>query len=700
MAILNSIRKRGVFLIVIIALALFSFVLADVIRNGGFGTDKAQTTIATVNGVDIPRTEFMEEVENYQRALGPSGSQTQAMNVIWERELRSTLLKEQYESLGMVAEQEWLDESLSLSLANNPTFTNEAGLYDESLVADYLANIRGNVEAENQWATFMRNTRRNILEQAYLNMIRSGMVATLADGQQEYRYENDKINIEFVQVPYESIADEDVPVSDSEIDKYIRDNAEEYEVESQVDIQYVVFNNDPSEEDKELVRTQLGELLIGDVDEDNNPIPGFAADTNHVAFLNRRSDFPFNDNWLFKDRMPESIADTIFALNVGEVYGPYELGDYYNVAKVVDSREMADSAKAKHILIRFDAENATPNFNRTQEEAGQLADSILTAVRSNRSKFSDLAAEFSDDANNKDNGGDLGYFTPGTMVDSFNDFIFDGSEGKLGVVETQFGFHIVEVEELKNVQRVIQVATLAKEIEPSEPTLNEVFSKAVGVELDVAKRDFREVALENELDVKPVNEIKELDSNIPGVGDNRQLVSWAFNEETNVGDTKRFEVPTGYLIAQLTRRTPKGLMSISEASATVTPILRNEKKAALIRQGISGTTLQEVAASQGVTVKNATAITMAAPTIAGAGTEPEVVGAAFGKAAGETTDLIDGNLGVYMVRVLTVSNAADLDTYEAYAEQVKNKVLPLVNNTVYNALKSAADIEDNRSEIF
>lgn len=681
-------------------MALFSFVLADVIRNGGFGTDKAQTTIATVNGIDIPRTEFMEDVESYQRALGPNGTQALAMNAIWDRELRSVLLQEQYEALGMIAEEEWMDESLSQSLAANPAFTNDAGLYDESLVADYLNSIRGNAELERQWNTFMRNTRRSILENAYLNMIRSGLVATLADGEQEYRYENDKINIEYVQIPYSSIADEDVPVTDAEIEQYIRDNAEEYEVDPQVDIQYVVFNEDPSESDKEAKRTEVAALIDADQDSDGTALPGFAADTNHVGFLNRRSDVPFNDSWLFKDRLPEAVADTLFGLNVGDVYGPYELGGSYNLAKIVDERQLADSAKAKHILVRFDGAQGNSAGARTKEDAEKLADSLLRVIRSDRSKFSDMAAEFSEDQTNKNNGGDLGYFTPGIMVDAFNDFIFDGREGKLGKVETMFGFHIVEVEELKNEQRAIKVATLTKSIEPSDATLNEVFSKAVGVELEVAKRDFREVAQEQDLAVKPVNEIGELDSSIPGIGENRSLVSWAFNKETNIGDTKRFDVPSGYIIAQLTRRNPKGLMSIAEATATVAPVLRAEKKAAQIRASISGTTLQEVATSQGVTVKNATAISMSAPTIAGAGTEPEVVGAAFGKAAGETTDLIDGNTGVFMVRVLAVNKANDLDTYEAYAEQVKNKVLPLINNGVVDALKSAADIEDNRGDIF
>ncbi len=201
-------------------------------------------------------------------------------------------------------------------------------------------------------------------------------------------------------------------------------------------------------------------------------------------------------------------------------------------------------------------------------------------------------------------------------------------------------------------------------------------------------------------DLRPVNKIGELDSNIPGVGNNRTIINWAFNEETNVGSIKRFSIPDGYVIAQLTRKDPKGLLSVAEASVTVTPILRNEKKAKKIRETITGTTLEEIAASQSVTVQTATAVTMSAPTIPGAGAELEVVGAAFGKNTGETTSLIDGKAGVFIAKVLSINKAPDLETYASYANQLNAKIQPTVNASVVSALRKAADIEDNRANFF
>jgi peptidylprolyl isomerase/peptidyl-prolyl cis-trans isomerase D len=344
---------------------------------------------------------------------------------------------------------------------------------------------------------------------------------------------------------------------------------------------------------------------------------------------------------------------------------------------------------------------ASSAITRSKEEAEQLADSLKSVIGNSASRFDELVSQFSDDATTKENNGDLGYYGPGAMVEPYDDFIFNNDQGSIGVVETDFGYHVVLIEDQKNLQRTIKLAILSKEIEPSEETLNDVFSQATGLEVAAQDGDFNAVAEEQGLTARPVNRVGRMDSNIPGIGNNRAIVNWAFEAETKVGDVKRFNVPTGYVIAQVTRKNDsKALMSVAEASSRVTPILRNEKKAQMIRQSITGTTLEEIAASQNVTVKNATAVTLAAPTIAGAGTEPEVVGAAFGKAAGEQTGLIDGNSGVFVVKVLAVNPAPDLENYESYANQINNALAPQVTNSVYQALRKKAEIEDNRSTFY
>jgi len=694
MAILNDIRKHGIFLIIIIALALFAFVLSGVIGNGN-NSPKGETVVATINGVDLPREEFMKKVETRQRNLGGNVATNQAMNAVWQQELRRVLLEEQYEALGLTAEKAQINDALSKALANNPTFQNELGLFSQAEVQKYIANIKATADAGNPtaylaWLDFEESIVSSVLETNYFNLVKGGLITTLSEGELDYRFQNDNINIEFVQVPYTKIADEDITVSDAEIEAYVRAHSKDYEVEPQVDIQYVSFSEAPSVEDVEAAKTEISSLTND-----------FANATNIEEYVNANSEMTHIDRWFLKNNLPENIADTLMAIKLNDVYGPYKDGDTYSLAKVYETRQMADSAKAKHILIRFAGLSSAPqDVVRTKEDAKKLADSILTVVKKDAKKFDELAAEFSEDLSNKDKGGDLGYFTPGRMVKPFNDFIFDNNNGDKGVVETNFGYHVIAIEDQKNIQKAVRVAVILKKIQASEKTINEVFSKATKFEIAVDKGDFTELAKEAGLTPSPVNKIGELDANIPGIGENRSIVSWAFNEETNIGDVKRVNINNGYVIAQLTRRNPKGLLSVSEASVAVTPILRNEKKAAKIKESITSTDINEVASSQNVKVKTANALTMSNPTIAGAGTEPKVVGEAFGLKVNETSGLINGVKGVYMVKVTSVNNAPDIQDYSTFANQLNAKTAPSVNANTFNALKNAATIEDNRADFY
>ena len=707
MAILNSIRKRGVFLIIIIALALFSFILADVIRNGGFSSEKSLTTVATVNGETLTRDIFMKQVELTQRNLGENGTTAQAINLVWDRELRNVLQQQQYDALGLTAQKEQLDQSLRMGLASNPTFQDADGVFSALKVQEYIANVKAtNPTAYQQWLDYENNLKSGALQTTYYNMIKAGMRSTLSEGEQEYRYQNDKINMQYVYVPYTSIPDTEVPVTDSEIEAYIRKNAADYEQTPQVDVQFVSFSEAPSDIDIADAETAITSLLKDREVYNSNIkateiLKGLENTQDYQNFINDNSDVPFQDRYFFKSDIPEAIAEDLFATPLNGIYGPYKLGNNNNISKVIGITQMPDSVQSRHILIRYQGSfRASDAISRSKEDAKAMADSIASVLKRNKNKFETLAKTLSDDKSNSDNGGDLGYSGPGKLTKDFNDFIFDNKTGTLGVVETEFGFHVVEVQEQKNKQKAMKFATISKEIEASEKTLNEVFANASRFELAAQKGDFSQIAKTQELALKPVNKIGALDATIPGVGNNRSIVNWAFGEDVSVGDVKRFSILDGYVVVQLTRKSPKGLMSIAEASSLVMPKLRNAYKAKQIMATISGDDLDAIASSQGITVQNATAITMAAPTIPGAGAEPEVVGAAFAKAAGETTSLIAGEKGVFKVRVTAVNNAPALENYASYANQLNSAATPAVNTKVYQALKNAAEIEDNRANFF
>ncbi len=351
----------------------------------------------------------------------------------------------------------------------------------------------------------------------------------------------------------------------------------------------------------------------------------FETTEDYEFYVNDKSDYSYIDRWFYKNDLPTSIKDTIFTFSDGDVYGPYKIDNTFNLSRVVAVRQLPDSVKARHILIPIGF-NATDSITRTKEQAKITADSILKVVRSDKSNFEDLVTKFTSDVGSKENGGRYDWYPYVQMVAAFRDFTFEQKTGDMGIVESQFGYHIIEVEGQKNLQKVIKVATVTKQIEPSEKTLNDVFSRGAKFEEAARDGDFNKIAEENGLIPKPVNKIGELDATLPGIGNNRTVINWAFQEDIKVGDVKRFNIGDTYVIAQLTRKnSEKALMSVAEASAIVIPILRNKKKALKIRESVSGNILEEVASSQNVVVKAANALTRSNPTIADAGTEPEVV---------------------------------------------------------------------------
>lgn len=717
MAILNKIRQRSLFLILIIALALFSFILADLFKNSSGFSNKAQNVVATINGKDISRADFMTKVENAQRQYGGSRTNTQVMNMVYDQELRRAILETQYDNLGMSVERDQMRDLLKQSLSGYEEFKNEAGVFDENKLNEFIANLK---EFPNEvsnlggtpinyaaWTNFENNVAQGGKEQSYYNMVKAGVNATLADGEFDYKLENDNVDVKYVQIPFSSIADSTIEVSKSDISNYINKNKAQYEVEASRDIAFVQFKEVASVEDEKNIQEDLTKLLedkdeFDEATKQTNKKLGFKNATNMSEFLAENSAIQFNDNFVFKTALPAVAADKISALKIGETFGPYKDGNMFKITKVIAERMLPDSVKVRHILIPFaGAASAAPTVTSTKEQAQKTADSVLAVVKRNRSKFADLVTELSSDQGSVANGGEYDFHPYNTMVKPFNDFTFEGKTGDLGVVETAFGFHIIEVLGQTDAKRAIKVAHLAREIEPSEKTIDDVFNKTSKFEIAVADGNFNQVAKDNNYILMPVNSIKALDENIPGLGSQRQMIRWAFEEDTKVGDVKRFTVPNGgFVVAQVQAKNVKGLMSTEKASVTALPAIRKEKKAKMIMDRISATTLEDIASAEGQTVRTAAALNMKTPTLSGAGREPKVIGAAFGLKEGATSKAIEGTNGVYFVQVTKVTPAAEMPNYQTDANRLSTAKTGSVSRLLINALKEAAEVEDNRATFY
>jgi len=704
MAILNKIRQKTVVLILVIALALFAFILSSLFDNKDALFGKSQDVVATINGKDISRVEFMSLVEQQQQQMGANATSTQVMNRVFDAKVREAVMEGQFEKLGLSIETDQMRDILKNALSTSPEFLNEAGIFDESKLKVYIDNLKStSAQAYQNWVNYEQQLAVGALQTDYFNMVKAGATATLAEGELDHKLANDKVDIKYVQVPYSSIADSTVKVSKSEIKDYISKHKKSYETEASRSFQYVFFKEEASAEDEKNIQNSLKELLNDREVYDENAEDkkrteiGFINTKDVEDFVNANSDdIKYNDRFLKKSALPETIADTIFNQEIGFIYGPYKEGNYYKLSKLVDRTTLPDSAKTRHILIPFIGASRAPADAKPKAEAEALADSLLTVLKSDKSKFSEFVTEYSTDQGSVNNEGRYDWFAYDRMVPEFRDFAFEGKTGDLGVVETAFGLHIIEVEGQKGSSDMVKVATIARKIEPSEDTNDKIFRDASTFEVNLENGDFATLAKESNYDVRPMT-AKELDESIPGIGNQRQIVRWAFEEGTDVGDYKRFPVSGGIVIAQLTSKSEAGLMSVEDASVTALPAIRKDKKAKLIMDRVSATTLDEFAKAENQNVRTSVAINMKNPTISGAGNEPMVVGTAFGLNEGETSGLVKGNTGVFMVQTTKKTPATELENYQPFANQVSTQKLNSVQNRLYNALKEAAEIEDNRA---
>lgn len=704
MAILNKIREKTLVLILVIALALFAFIVSGIFTQNGF-SGKSQDIVATINGQDVNRTDFMRQVENIQRNAGGRLTSMQAMNQVWDQQVQEAVMKSQYDDLGITIERDNMRNLIKQNMSTFEEFKNELGQFDENKLNEFIAQLKSIPAGETlplgpyvfdyqSWTNYENNIAERGLYLNYFNMAKAGITTTLAEAELDYKLENEKVDVRFVQVPYSSIPDSTITIKESDITAYVNAHKSQYEVDASRDIRYVEFKEEPTAADNQLTKDRVVELF-------NNKR---FSETNDVAeFINEKSDIKFNDEYLFKDKMPIVVADSIFSRSLGETYGPYTQGNLHVVSKVVAETRLPDSVKVRHILIPFKgAARVDASIVKTDEEAKKTADSILRVVKNNRSKFKSLLSLSSDKVSNEKEGViEFTYQESQGFAREFSDFSFNNDKGDLDVVKTDFGYHIIEILEQKNKQRAIKIANLALEVEPSEDTVDAVFNATSKFEIAVEKANFDDVAKESNYTVKPVNGLTELTENVIGLGAQRSIVRWAFEDGVEKGDIKKFNLSSGgYVVVMLSGINKKGLMSNDKAAVTATTEIRKEKKAKLIMESISGSTLADVASSKSQTVKTAVGLSMKNPSLSGAGREPQVVGAAFGLKEGQTSKLIKGDNGIYMIEVTKITPAPELPSYQANATRLSTAKATASNTALYNALKEASEIDDNRGAFY
>ena len=709
MQIIQRIRDKGAAITVtVIVLCLIGFILMDSKQGNNqlFGSNTQ--SLGKVNGETIEIGEFNKrnnqaELQEEQRSgQRPSGTKVNELrDQVWNQIIAERIFFAEAEKLGIGFSPAELSSILLSSEPNNP-FMQQQGMTDPATgklditkAQEALRNIKKlkGEQRESVNTEIINPLKLTSIVTKYSSLINAGAYYPKWMHEKETAEAKNFAEISYVAIPYNEISDSAVKVTDADINNYVKKNKELFKQDAGRIISYVSFSQLPSQDDSNKVKVQIQEIKTS-----------FIADTNAQAFVARNTSIiDFQDTYLPKAKIQSSQTDSIAKLPVGAVYGPYLDGGSYVVAKMLGSKQLPDSVSARHILIPT-VNPQTGEMVNADTSAKKLADSIFNAIKGG-ADFAALAAKYSSDGS-KDKGGDLGTFGFGAMVPEFNDFTFNKPVGSKDVVKTQFGYHVIEITNQKNFSPAYKIAFVAKEINSSDLTINNSSLQATKASAVKNAAELSKYVAANGLKmVQNPTPVKENDFSLGGLQEARQLVRWAFDAKK--GDVSEpFSIGDEFVVAVVDKVLEEGVQEAETARSGAEAIIRNEKKAAIIKTKLGAApTLEAAAAAYNKQIQQAGAdssITFSSQIINGVGIEPKMLGAAFNKAfQAKPTPPFAGTSAVYVMKVNSIKTKP-ADAPEMAAMQANNRLgaIRSQTNNWFEGLRKQATIKDNRSKMF
>ncbi|MDQ3111305.1 MAG: SurA N-terminal domain-containing protein [Bacteroidota bacterium] len=725
MTILSRIRNRVGLLVGIIFLALLAFVLGDVFsaRIGlGGGNDN---TVGEINGNEISAVDFSNELTEKSNDQNlNTDQQDQLSQMIWEEKLRKYIFEPQFNALGItITEDELADQMMGNNMSPYMTryFQNQQtgeidqqvaganGQLDPEKVRTFVNGM--DAEKEATWARIEDDMKIILIREKYNTLLRKGFYATAAETKREYADENTKYNYKYILKKYTDIADSLVTPSTEEMKDYYTNHEWKFkQAEAVRTIEYVAFNISPTADDIAAQKKEMTDL-----------VPKFQEikpEGDSLFVLQNSESGIFAKSFMHPGQFPAGTDSAFIKANTGDVLGPFVVGENLVVYKVYDKENSIDSVKVRHILVAHkEVDRPSPGITRTKVQSKMRADSILRVVKSGKTKMEDIVEKLTDDPGSKPQGpqpgnkGDYGWISKETpFVQEFKDAGFNNPKGATVVVETDFGYHVIQVIEKSSESTKVRVAAIDKKMEPSDATMRDIYNKASEFAgKNNTPEAFAEAVKKDNLATFQSPDININIKVIDGFENPKEVVRWLFDPKTEVGTVSEpFQNTTRYLVARVTSVLERGVKPFEDK--TVQEICKVEatkqKKADKFTEEFNkakGATLEETAAKMNnLPVMPGANVTIAQPSMQGATFEPGVVGVLTSLAPGAISAPVKGSLGVYVVKLETVVKPAAITPEEAKAKQASliMNMASRADQSAEGVLKDAADIVDDRARHF
>jgi peptidyl-prolyl cis-trans isomerase D len=701
MGTLGKIRNRSGLLLTVIGFAMLAFILGDFMqskRSGGSSTPH----VGEILGESILIQKFEETVE-----LGKANWQSQNQNQIlsqtilgqirnqaWDQLSREMIMDNQYNILGLsVSDEEWIERISGVNvhpdISQIQSFQDpNTGQFDRTKVLGYLQQIEQDPSGESvdRWIDFQKYLINSILNEKYNKLIEKGSYVNSLEAKNSFNEGVQNITFNYLSVPFNVINDSTVLVSDKEIKKYYNSNKEDFKQDPTRDVEFISFNVVASIEDDIETKNSISSL-----------VDDFTAYDDYSLIVKRNTD---NQRAKFSYLKESELKnDSAFALLLkskkGTVIGPYKPDvSVYRIAKLVDVMNRPDSVEARHILI-------TPT-NEMSIDSVNLRITSLKELIKKGADFSKLAELNSVDQQSAKVGGELGWFEEGVMLEEFNDICFTAKKSELNIVTTQFGVHLVQVISKSRSAKKYKVVYIDRNIEPSTDTYNEYYTKAAQIVNSVVNDglSFDSVIQKENLVKRSDVKLTADKANVAGIPNSREMVKWLnkanLNELSNV-----FEFENSYVVALLTNINEEGFRSIEDSENRIIASVRKEKKSEIIIDRLNQfTNLDEMGNEFSLSpVKNQNT-KLSNLTVQELGYAADLVGTSFGLEPNSISAPFMSRNSVLVVETLSRDDYRDEGDFSNEQKALTDKTKSYNSNAAFNTLKTEANIQDNRSEVY
>ncbi len=711
MAVIQKLRNSG-WVAVAIVVALVLFIVGDWLTgsNGNTTTDEDRDVIAEFAGEKLHESQLIDisnQLVGVYRSQNPEfqldeKTSNQIISESWRDLVETTIWDKEVENSGIYLSE--FDKAAMYSpehpneiVSNMPLFQTN-GKYDVAKVEEARQNAKVNKDYKALLGFFIEKFNGSELRNRYsLYFAKSQVFTTKVEQKYNFVKAQQSINGKMVVTKISDIADKDVTVTDDDLQAYLDEHSSQYKIkQNKRSVKYVIFPITASTQDTVDTKEQA-ERFASSIGKQVKP------DTTGAIGFVRKSDL---------EKVEDAIVkDSLWGAAVGDVIGPvYDKGFYSVYQKVFEAEDTTPVVKVAHILIPF--KGSLPNGENITDTlmANAKANEVMGMIMQGES-FDELAPKYSTDQGSSSTGGSYGWVNPAAenYVPEYKEFCMTAKSGQVGIVKTQFGFHVmkmVEGPDFKKIKFVIQ----SYEVLPGTETIEKVStaSRKFKNQVNPEKPETFDDAL-SKLSLVPrvetdVPEDKTYLGGIQDISSMQNIKFWLFNEERlNNEVSEIFAFPNMHVVVKIDNVKNEGEATIDMVRSEIEPIVRKLKKGAIAAEKLaaaikSEADVESAAKELKADIVNLDGFRANQAMVPQLGREPKLIGAAFGVAPGVVTKPIIGDNSVGIIVGMKEGEKVEVSE-SIYNTPVETNVEAEVNmmfNRIQGAIRGAGNLKDYR----